>query len=107
MRSTLTEYPLVAVVHAADGVRFVAHADTPDALTAQLANYVRERCDDVLWPPIAKHVRTLLADARPRAAIDVYFDHVGSRWDVERLEVIGPPLSSQKIELAVAMHAES
>ena len=91
MRSIETEFPFVAVVHAADGVRFVVHASTPDGLTTQLADYVRERCDDVLWPPIAKEVRALLADAQPRAAIDAYFDHVGSRWDLERLELIEPP----------------
>lgn len=93
MPSTQTESPFVAVVHAADGVRFVAHADTPDGLTAQLADYVLERCDDVLWPPIAKQVRALLADAQSRAAIDAYFDNVGCRWDLEQLEVIATPVA--------------
>lgn len=77
-----------AVVRAADGVRFVAVGRGPDEVAELLVNYIRARCDDVLWPCDASRVRTLIDAGEPYAAIDEYFEHVGSRWDEERLEHI-------------------
>jgi hypothetical protein len=74
-----------------DGVRFIASAERPENLVAQIARYIRERCDDVLWPPVASEVHKLLDDDKPYAAIALYFDHVGERWDEERLELGGTP----------------
>jgi hypothetical protein len=42
--------PLTAVVHAEDGIRFVATADRPAELVAQLVGYIRARCEYTLWP---------------------------------------------------------
>ncbi len=81
----LSTPPITAVVHAADGVRFTASADSIPALTQRLAEYVRERADDVLWPDEAAHVRRLLADGDLAAAVDCYFWNVGDRWDDEWL----------------------
>jgi len=78
-----------AVVHAVDGVRFVASAASPEHLVAQIAGYVAERCEFVLWPRIAAEVRGLIETANHSAAIALYFDHVGERWDEERLELDG------------------
>jgi hypothetical protein len=77
-----------AVVHAADGVRFVATAARPDALFARLAEYIRGRCDDVLWADASRQVRTLLDDGDPHAAITLYFARTGERWDQERLDLV-------------------
>jgi hypothetical protein len=80
---------LTAIVHAADGVRFVTTARCPSALIENVIGYVRARCDDVLWESAATEVRALIADRKPYAAIAVYFAHVGERWDEERLELGG------------------
>jgi hypothetical protein len=83
--ATTSRY-FTAVVHADDGVRFVASAATADALAAELAAYVSERCDDVLWPAVAQRVRSLLDRSDFEAAVAIYFENVGDRWDTERLE---------------------
>jgi hypothetical protein len=77
-----------AVVHSADGIRFVATAASPDALLARLAAYVRGRCDDMLWTDAARQVRALLDDGDLHAAITRYFERTGERWDRERLELV-------------------
>lgn len=81
---------LTAVIHAADGVRFIAIARHHDALAAQIAEYIRERCDDVLWADDARQVHALLEEGRVVAAIGLYFARVGERWDEERLDVDAP-----------------
>ena len=78
----------MAVVHFAGGVSFVASAACPEALSQQLAQYVRGRCDDVLWPDAALHVRALLDDGRLTDAIALYFERTGARWERERLELV-------------------
>lgn len=78
-----------AQVRAADGVRFSASADCPDVLSAQLVGYIRARCDDVLWPGDADAVRALIVANAHDAAIALYFERVGDRWDEESLEVGG------------------
>ena len=85
----MQETPLTAIVHAADGVRFVATARCPAHLSAQIVSYIGERCDDALWPAAAAEVRALIDDDKPYAAIALYFARVGERWDEERLELGG------------------
>lgn len=77
-----------AIVHAADGVRFVATAPCPDVLFARLAEYVRGRCDDVLWGDAARQVCRWLDDGHLHAAIALYFARTGERWDQERLDLV-------------------
>jgi hypothetical protein len=83
------ESRLTAIVHAVDGARLIASAHCPENFTAQIAAYVRERCDQVLGPDVAAHVRALLRERRLYAAIALYFDRVGDRSDGERLELRG------------------
>jgi hypothetical protein len=78
-----------AVVHAADGIRFVGSARCPEHLTAQICEYIGSRCDEVLWPTVGRQVRDLIRDRQPYAAIALYFAAVGDRWDDERLELDG------------------
>ena len=80
---------LTAIVHAADGVRFVATAKYAEHLSAQIVSYIEARCDYALWPSVAREVRGLIDAAKPYAAIAMYFSHVGERWDAERLELGG------------------
>lgn len=80
---------LTAVVHAADGIRFVTTAHCPSALIEQVVGYIRERSDYVLWPSAAAEVRALIDASKPYAAIATYFAHVGERWDKEWLELGG------------------
>ena len=80
---------LTATVHATDGVLFIASSDSPRALTARVVDYIRGRCDDVLWPADAAEVHSLIDDGKLEAAIATYFGHVGERWDKERLELGG------------------
>jgi hypothetical protein len=76
----------IAVVRGADGVRFSASASSDAELAAQLVTYIRERCDDVLWPADAGEVRRLIDEHRENDAIAAYFANVGQRWDEERLD---------------------
>jgi hypothetical protein len=69
-------------------VRFVAAAHSQRELEAQVVDYIRERCDYVLWPRVAANVRELIARDRKDAAIAAYFANVGQRWDPERLELL-------------------
>ena len=81
--------PLTAIVHAADGIRFVASANCPADVANQVGGYIRARCDFALWPSVAAEVKALLDDDHPYAAIALYFDRVGERWDDERLDIGG------------------
>ena len=76
-----------AVVRAADGVRFTATASCNEPVTRQLIEYIASRCDDVLWPAVAREVRQLIATHRDSDAIAAYFSNVGFRWDEEWLEI--------------------
>jgi hypothetical protein len=53
----------------------------------QVVSYVRERCDDVLWPLAAAEVHSLIDRGRLQGAIATYFANVGQRWDAEWLEL--------------------
>ena len=75
----------VAVVHARDGIRLAAVADSRAQLVSRLAGYVRRRAVHVLRAEHARHVRALLARAELEAAVEVYFRLVGERWDEEWL----------------------
>lgn len=79
--------PFNAVVQAPDGVLFEAGADSEHELLRQLAEYVRQRCPNTLWPDDARRVWGLLERGKPQAAITLYFDCVGDRWDDEWLEI--------------------
>jgi hypothetical protein len=76
----------VTVVRGVDGVRFTATGSCEDEVARQLATYVAERCDDMLWPAAAREVRRLIAEARPADAVAAYFANVGQRWDEEWME---------------------
>lgn len=76
-----------AEVRAPDGVRFSATAHCPDTLSSLIVDYIGERCDHVLWPHDAREVRALIGQNRRDAAIALYFERVGQRWDEESLEL--------------------
>jgi hypothetical protein len=76
-----------ATVRAADGVRFVIVSPCAHEIARSLVEYVRARCDDVLWPEPARDVHALIAAHQSYAAIAAYFEHVGERWDEESLEL--------------------
>jgi hypothetical protein len=80
-----TDTLYVAVVHAADGVRFAAVAESRHVLIRQVAAYVERRSADALWLDHARHVRTLVARDELESAVELYFDLVGDRWDKEWL----------------------
>ena len=75
----------VAVVHAADGVRFAAAAESRYELVHRIADYVRQWGGYLLRPDHARHLRGLLARGEWEAAIELYFGLVGKRWDKEWL----------------------
>jgi hypothetical protein len=78
---------VTAVVQASDGIRFVAAAQSADHVAEGLIEYIRRRCDDVLWPRAAARVWALIEAGELYSAIGEYFEHVGSRWDEERLQI--------------------
>ena len=75
----------IAVVHAADGVRFSAVAESRYELVHHIADYVRQWGGYLLRPDHARHLRGLLARGEWEAAIELYFGLVGKRWDKEWL----------------------
>ena len=79
---------ITAIVRSTDGIRFVTTDARPQAVMSRLADYVRERCDDVLWADAASQVRAMLDVGNLYAAITLYFERVGERWDDERLELV-------------------
>jgi hypothetical protein len=82
-----TDRSFTAVVHAADGIRFVASAPSSADLANELVAYIAARCDDSLWPSVAAEVHAYIDDGNPDAAIATYFANVGQRWDHEWLEL--------------------
>jgi len=78
----------LAIVTAADGVRFVAIAPSRCALDLELARYVADTYRVRLWPPVARRVGGLLRQGRLRAAITLYFARVGERWDSESVTYV-------------------
>lgn len=82
-----TERTYAATIYAPDGVLLAVVADCERARTDRVVDFIRERCDDVLWPGDAARVHALIADGRFDAAISAYFSRVGKRWDAERLEL--------------------
>ena len=78
---------ITAIVHSADGIRFVTTGVSSDTVMSRLADYVRDRCDDVLWADAASEVRAMLSIGDLNAAVRLYFERVGERWDDERLEL--------------------
>jgi hypothetical protein len=87
--ATTSESQYTAIVHAADGVRLVAVARRPDEIAARVVDYIRERCDQTLWPADARRVHALIDDRELYAAIALYFLSIGGRWDEEKLELGG------------------
>jgi hypothetical protein len=75
----------VGVVHADDGVRFLAIAPSRGVLLSRLAAYVEDQAPWKLWPEMADRVRCLLSRGAAEVAITLYFESVGERWDSERL----------------------
>ena len=75
----------IAVVHAADGVRFSAVAESRYELVHRIADYVRQWGGYLLRPDHARHLRGLLARGEWEAAVELYFGLVGKRWDKEWL----------------------
>lgn len=75
----------LAIVYAADGVRFVTAAQSREAAQRRLAGYVAERAELNLWPPDAERVRQLMLSGCEAGAIETYFRCVGERWDLESL----------------------
>ena len=75
----------LAIVHAADGVRFSAVAESRYDLVHRIADYVRQWGGYLLRPDHARHLRGLLARGEWEAAIELYFGLVGKRWDKEWL----------------------
>jgi hypothetical protein len=75
----------LAVVHAVDGVRFTAVAESRYELVHRIADYVREWGGYLLRPDHGRHLRGLLARGEWEASIELYFGLVGKRWDKEWL----------------------
>ena len=82
----------VAVVHAADGIRFVTAAGSNAELTCRVAAYVRGRVDDMLPADDARCVHALLAEEDCAGAVERYFGGVGARWDQEWLVTTVVPI---------------
>ena len=78
----------VATVLGPEGVRAVSAADSMDQLMENLAVYVRQNAELLLWPDDAQAVHTHLASGRAREAVDHYFLTVGGRWEREVLETV-------------------
>jgi hypothetical protein len=76
----------VAIVLGPEGVRAVTAAGSIDRLMENLADYIRQNAELLLWPADAQAVLERLASGRCREAVDHYFLTVGDRWEREVLE---------------------
>jgi hypothetical protein len=75
------------VVHAADGIRFVALAADRHGLSEQVARYVADRAASVLWRREAASVLRALSAGDAEGAVERYFSAVGGRWDAESVTI--------------------
>ena len=91
----------IAVVHAADGVRFSAVAESRYELVHRIADYVRQWGGYLLRPDHARHLRGLLARGEWEAAVELYFGLVGKRWDKEWLVTAAVPTNTREGAVAV------
>jgi len=91
----------VGVVHADDGVRFMAAATSRRELVNRLADHVRRWGGYLLRPDHARHVRTLLLRGESEAAVELYFGLVGKRWDKEWLVTAVVPQNEPQAIVAV------
>lgn len=84
----------LAVVSANDGVVEVLCDWTSEGLLIRLSRYVEENAVGKLWSKDSRRMRELLEAGNPEAAIELYFEKVGERWDSERLhrEAVHLPL---------------
>jgi hypothetical protein len=99
---TASQTQFVAIVHAADGIRFAVAAATRRELIQRLAEYARQRGDHALRPDHARHLRALLVRGELEAAVETYFGLVGQRWDEEWLvTAIVSPNDYQAVVAAV------
>jgi hypothetical protein len=91
----------VAIVHADDGVRFTATADSRRALVHRVAEYVHQWGGYMLHPEHARHLRSLLVRGESEAAVELYFALVGKRWDKEWLVTAVVPMEAHREPVAV------
>jgi hypothetical protein len=91
----------VAVVHAEDGVRFTATADSRQVLIHRICEHVERWGNWMLQPEHARHLRGLLARGEWEAAVELYFGLVGRRWDKEWLITAVVPASTRRDVVAV------
>jgi hypothetical protein len=77
----------VAVVSAADGVRFVAAGWTRDGVFERLADYVKARLEFELSISAKRRIRALLARGALERGVQAYFESRAHRWDEEWLHV--------------------
>ena len=77
----------LAVVTAADGIRFSTSAPSHEHLLRDLAAYVARRAPTCLWLADARRVRAALRRGDTASAVALYFARVGQRWDAEQLHV--------------------
>lgn len=77
-----------AVVHAVDGVRFVTTASNRSTLFEHLSDYVLANAEYRLWPADSIAVVDMFRLGELEAAVECYFNRVGSRWDAEWLVCI-------------------
>ena len=77
-----------AVVHAIDGVRFVTTASSRSTLFERLGDYVLTNAEYRLWPADSIVVVDKFRRGELEAAVECYFNRVGSRWDAEWLVCI-------------------
>lgn len=78
---------ITAIVYSADGIRFLASGMSHEAVAGRIAEYVRDRCDDVLLADAASEVHTMFELGNIDGAIATYFKRVGERWEEEHLEL--------------------
>ena len=78
----------VGVVTGGSETVWVGVAPTREALVAELAAFLLPRVPYQLYDGPASRFRRLLEAAEPERAVQLYFEHVGERWDREELTVV-------------------
>ena len=76
-----------AVVHTMDDVQLLTAGTSLEEVTGHVARYVGERAEHMLWPADAVEIHRRREEGRSSAAVELYFSHVGKRWDREYLRV--------------------
>lgn len=95
-----TDQVEIGVVTGGGDVLWIGAAATRRALVEELAESLLDRCHYQLKESDARQFRRLFAQGQRERAVDLYFESVDARWEVERLTIVTRTVRPSEAESA-------